>query len=184
MRQTLSSFLCLHWAAAFAILAFVCIGGQHGVEPALGLIGIRTNGGQIGAAGAGLAIPVAVALLLVAVLFCWASVESFVGDKNRPQSTESVVKAAFTGAGLLVSATLVAGSAAGLDGVFVAMAIQMTALAACYLACVGERLGNTRLAGAARSNDSREAARTMAMGAARVYTRPRLAVLPSNHEGR
>lgn len=184
MRQILSSFLCLHWAVAFAIPAFVCIGGLHGMEAALGLIGIPANGGQIGATGAGLAIPVAVALLLVAVLFCWASVELFIADSDRPQSTESVVKAAFTGAGLMLSATLIAGTTAGMDGVFVAVTIQMAALAACYVTCVGERLGNARLAGAARSNDSREAARAMAMGAARVYTRPRLAVLPSNHEGR
>ncbi len=181
MRQILSSFLCLHWAAAFAILAFVCIGGLDGVEAALAMAGMPANDRLGGLAGAGLTIPLAVALLLVAVLFCWASVELFIGDADRPHGTESVVKAAFVGAGLLVSAMLIAGTAAGIDGVFPAVATQITALAACYLTCVGERLGNARHA--VRSNSSRDAAHIMAAGAARIYTLHRSTGLP-NREGR
>lgn len=181
MRQILSSFLCLHWAAAFGILAFVCVGGMGGVETALELLGISADGALAGMAGAGLSASAAVALLLVAVLFCWASVELFIGDSGRTQGAESVVKAAFAGAGLLLSATLIAGASAGIGGVFVAVAIQLTALTACYLTCVGERLGNARLA--VRPDDSRDAARSMALGAARVYTLPRPVGLP-NGEGR
>ncbi|TJX18402.1 MAG: hypothetical protein E5W21_35055, partial [Mesorhizobium sp.] len=41
MRHVLTSFLALHWAIVFALLAFICIDGNRGVAAALGVLGLE-----------------------------------------------------------------------------------------------------------------------------------------------
>src|SRR5918997_699060 len=43
MRHILSSFLALHWAVVFALLAFLCIDGNRGVAAALGVLGVAVQ---------------------------------------------------------------------------------------------------------------------------------------------
>ena len=43
MRPILTSFLALHWAAVFALLAFICVDGNRGVAGALGALGVAVE---------------------------------------------------------------------------------------------------------------------------------------------
>ncbi|TIL79146.1 MAG: hypothetical protein E5Y76_07760, partial [Mesorhizobium sp.] len=71
MRHILSSFLALHWAVVFALLAFICIDGNRGVAAALGVLGVAVQNTRfVDLENAIVVAPLAVALLIVAVLFC------------------------------------------------------------------------------------------------------------------
>ena len=43
MRHVLTSFLALHWAVVFALLALICIDGNRGVAAALGMLGVAVS---------------------------------------------------------------------------------------------------------------------------------------------
>src|SRR5258705_13363819 len=79
MRHILTSFLALHWAVVFALLAFICIDGNRGVAAALGVLGVAVQNTRfVDLENAAVVAPLAIALLIVAVLFCWAFVETLI----------------------------------------------------------------------------------------------------------
>jgi hypothetical protein len=140
MRHILSSFLALHWAVVFALLAFICIDGNRGVAAALAVLGVAVQNTRfIGLENAVVVAPLAVALLVVAVLFCWAFVEALFSDPKNPDATDSVVRVAFISASGVLSLIVVGGAAQGINGLFMVVAVQLAALLASYVAMLAER---------------------------------------------
>lgn len=164
MRHILTSFLALHWAVVFALLAFICIGGDHGVATALSVLGVGVQGAQsANLENAIVAAPLATAFLVVAVLFCWAFVEVFVGDAESHDAADGIIRIAFTAAAAVLSLILVGGAAQGISGLFVIVAAHLAAFMTSYLAIVAERWS---AAGVPDATDVRASARAMARGAA------------------
>lgn len=140
MRYILSSFLALHWAVVFALLAFICIDGNRGVAAALGVLGAAVQNTRfVDLENAIVVAPLAVALLVVAVLFCWAFVETLISDPTNPDATDSVTRMAFISASAVLSLIVVGGAAQGVNGLFMAVAVQLAALLASYVAMLAER---------------------------------------------
>jgi predicted secreted protein len=139
MRHLLSSFLALHWAVLFALLAFVCTTGTGALENALASFGATHADPQsLHLDGMLMTAPLAAAFLVVAAVFCWALIETFLGKDAG--STETISKIGFVAAGGVSLLVLVCGTAQGIEGLFLPSAAHLAALAASYLAVVGERL--------------------------------------------
>ena len=182
MRHVLSSFLALHWAVVFALLSYICIDGSRGIDAALGVLGVPIQGDRFPALDHfAVVAPLSVALLTVAVLFCWAFVETLLNAMARPDAGDSVVQIAFIAASFLLSLILIGGVAQGIDGLFMVIAIQMTALLASYVAVQAERR-SVVAAMALQENDVRAAAR-MAMGAAHSSLLSRISGRPETKSG-
>lgn len=131
MRHLMSSFLALHWAAFFALLAYLCIdAGSFGAASAM--LGVNVNHDAAGAVS--LAAPVTVTFLVVAALFCWLFVETCFGESGLP---DSVVKIAFVAGGAVLSLFLIGGAVHDAAGSPLAAA-YLTALIASYMAVLGE----------------------------------------------
>jgi hypothetical protein len=139
MRHLMTSFLTLHWAVFFALLGYLCVGGDHGVDVVLATLGARAAGVAVANQGTLVAAPLATAFLVVAALFCWAFIEVFFGDTERPEGAEGVTRMAFVAAGGTFSLILAGGVARGIEGLSPAVATHLAALMACYLAILGER---------------------------------------------
>ncbi|TIO55413.1 MAG: hypothetical protein E5Y00_26990, partial [Mesorhizobium sp.] len=140
MRHVLTSFLALHWAVVFALLAYICMDGNRGIASALGVLGVSLQSSRFPDLDHALVVaPLAVALLIVALLFCWAFVETLLNIATRPDAGDTVVRIAFICASFLLSVILVGGAAQGINGLFMVVAIQMTALLASYVAVLAER---------------------------------------------
>jgi hypothetical protein len=166
MRHILTSFLALHWAAVFALLAFICIDGNRGVAAALGVLGVAVQDTRFAdLENAAVVAPLAVALLVVAVLFCWALVETLVNVATNPDAADSVVRIAFISASGVLSLILIGGAAQGINGLFMVVAVQLAALLASYVAMLAERRSAFATAVATES-EIRVAAHVMAKGAA------------------
>jgi len=166
MRHILTSFLALHWAAVFALLAFICIDGNRGVAAALGVLGVVVQDTRFAdLENAAVVAPLAVALLVVAVLFCWAFVETLVNVAANPDAADSVVRIAFISASGVLSLILIGGAAQGIKGLFMVVAVQLAALLASYVAMLAERRAAFATAVAA-DGEIRAAAHVMARGAA------------------
>jgi hypothetical protein len=166
MRHILTSFLALHWAVVFALLAFICIDGNRGVAAALGVLGVAVQNIRfVDLENAAVVAPLAIALLVVAVLFCWAFIETLINVAANPDAADSVERIAFISASGVLSLILVGGAAQGINGLFMVVAVQLAALLASYVAMLAER--RSALATAV-SNDGeiRAAAHVMAKGAA------------------
>lgn len=139
MRHVLTSFLALHWAIVFALLAFICIDGNRGVAAALGVLGATIEGTRfIDLDNAIVVAPLATALLVVAVLFFWAFVETLINDATS-QAVDSVARIAFISASGVLSLIVVGGAAQGINGLFMVVAVQLAALLASYVAMLAER---------------------------------------------
>ncbi|TGT90641.1 hypothetical protein, partial [Mesorhizobium sp. M5C.F.Ca.ET.164.01.1.1] len=124
----------------FALLAYICIDGNRGVAAALAVLGLEVENGRItGLENAAIVAPLAIALLVVAVLFCWAFVETLINIAASPDATDSVVRVAFISASAVLSLVLVGGAAQGIDGLFMVVAVQLTALLASYVAVLAEQ---------------------------------------------
>ncbi|MGX9575465.1 hypothetical protein [Mesorhizobium sp. f-mel] len=166
MRHILSSFLALHWAVVFALLAFLCIDGNRGVAAALGVLGVVVQNTRFAdLENAVVVAPLAVALLVVAVLFCWAFVETLFSDPTNPDATDSVVRVAFISASGVLSLIVVGGAAQGISGLFMVVAVQLAALLASYVAMLAE--WRSALAAAVPgTGEIRAAAHVMAKAAA------------------
>jgi hypothetical protein len=166
MRHVLTSFLALHWAVVFALLAYICMDGNRGIASALGVLGVSVQSSRFpGLEHAAVVAPLSIALLIVAVLFCWALMETLLNIAAKPDAGDGVLRIAFVSASFLLSLILVGGVAQGINGLFMIVAIQMTALLASYVAVLAER----RFAVVAMNwheNDHRGAAHRMARGAA------------------
>ncbi|TIS61569.1 MAG: hypothetical protein E5X11_10885 [Mesorhizobium sp.] len=127
MRHVLTSFLALHWAVVFALLAYICMDGNRGIASALGVLGVSLQSSRFPDLDHALVVaPLAVALLIVALLFCWAFVETLLNIATRPDAGDTVVRIAFICASFLLSVILVGGAAQGINGLFMVVAIQMT----------------------------------------------------------
>ncbi|MGX9144647.1 hypothetical protein [Mesorhizobium sp. 128a] len=166
MRPILTSFLALHWAVVFALLAFICMDGNRGVAGALGVLGVvMENTRLVDLDNAAVVAPLAIALLVVAVLFCWVFVESLVNAAGSPDGVDSVARTAFISASAVLSLILIGGAAQGINGLFMVVAVQLAALLASYVAMLAER--RSVFAGAvSREAESRATAHAMAEGAA------------------
>ncbi|AMY00376.1 hypothetical protein AB0V79_10485 [Mesorhizobium ciceri] len=139
MRQVLTSFLTLHWTIVFALLALICIDGNRGVAAALGVIGATIESTRfVNLDNFVVVAPLATALLVVAVLFFWAFVEALVNDATSPD-TDSVARIAFICASGVLSLIVIGGAAQGINGLFMAVAVQLAALLASYVAMLAER---------------------------------------------
>jgi hypothetical protein len=184
MRPILTSFLALHWAVVFALLAFICIDGNRGVAGALGVLGVAIQGTSlVDLENAAVVAPLAIALLVVAVLFCWVFVESLVNAAVSPDGADSVARTAFISASAVLSLILIGGAAQGINGLFVAVAVQLAALLASYVAMLAER--RSVFAGAvSREAESRATAHAMAKGAAHGSLLSRISGRPDiGHSG-
>jgi len=139
MRHLMTSYLALHWAVVFALLAFVCIGGVAGLEGVLSTFGALRGGPDLGRLDRVLVTaPLASAFLMVAALFCWALIETFLGES--PDSAEPIFKIGFVAAGCVFAVVLVLGTAQGIGGLFLPATVHLAALAVSYLVVIGERL--------------------------------------------
>lgn len=182
MRHVLSSVLALHWAVVFALLAYVCMDGSRGIASALGVLGLSVQGGRFPQLeNAAVVAPLSIALLTVAVLFCWTFVETLLNATARPDAGESVARIAYISASFLLSLILIGGVAQGIDGLFMIVAIQMTALLASYIAVLAERR-STFAAMNLPEGDVRTASR-MAMGAAHSSLLSRISGRPERKPG-
>ncbi|GLS38025.1 hypothetical protein GCM10010869_36190 [Mesorhizobium tianshanense] len=164
MRYILSSFLALHWAVVFALLAFICIDGNRGIAAALGVLGVAVQNTRfVDLENAVVVAPLAVALLVVAVLFCWALIETLINDATNPD--DSVTRIAFICASGVLSLIVVGGAAQGVNGLFMAVAVQLAALLASYVAMLAERR-SAFAAAVPGTGEIRDAAHVMAKAAA------------------
>ncbi|RRH99209.1 hypothetical protein EH240_18380 [Mesorhizobium tamadayense] len=183
MRHVLKSFLALHWAIVFALLAYICMDGDRGIASALGVLGVSVQGSRFpGLEHAVIVAPLSVALLIVALLFCWAFVETLLNIATRPDAGDAVVRIAFISASFLLSIILLGGAAQGINGLFMVVAIQMTALLASYVAVLAERrsaLAATTL----YESEARLASHRMAMGAAHSSLLSRISSRPETRPG-
>ncbi|MDG4897778.1 hypothetical protein P9272_30010 [Mesorhizobium sp. WSM4976] len=183
MRHVLSSVLALHWAVVFALLAYVCMDGSRGIAAALGVLGLSIQGGRFPQLeNVALVAPLSVALLTVAVLFCWTFVETLLNGAARLDAGESVARVAFIFASSLLSLILIGGVVQGIDGLFVIVGIQMTALLASYVAVTAERRSAFAAAMKMPEGDVGAASR-MAMGAAHSSLLSRISGRPENKPG-
>ncbi|MER9822307.1 hypothetical protein NKJ50_10275 [Mesorhizobium sp. M0115] len=184
MRHILSSFLALHWAAVFALLAFICIDGNRGVAAALGVLGVPVQNTRFAdLENAVVVAPLAVALLVVAVLFCWAFVEALTSDATNPDPADSVVRIAFISASGVLSLIVIGGAAQGINGLFMVVAVQLAALLGSYVAMLAER----RSAAAAAvpvTGEIRAAAHIMAKAAAYNSSLARISGRPDSRDDR
>ena len=161
MRK-LTSFVALYWTIVFALLALLCISGSHGVAAALSVLGASTDASQIaGLDSILIAAPLATAFMLVAVLFAWALIEMLVGVTRDANDAHALLRMAFAGSGIVLQIVLIAGTAQGIHGVFLATAVQLVALLISYLVMVGEGWSVVR----ALPDTPRESARSMARDA-------------------
>ncbi len=182
MRHVLSSFLALHWAAVFALLAYICMDGSRGIAAALGVLGVSIQGNRFPELErVAVVAPLSIALLIVAVLFCWAFVETLLNAAARPDAGDSVIRIAFISASFLLSLILIGGVAQGIDGLFMIVAIQMTALLASYVAVQAERR-SVNAAMPLHESDVRAATR-MAVGAAHSSLLSRISGRPEHKPG-
>ena len=162
MRHVLTSFLSVHWAIVFALLALICIDGNRGVAAALGVLGVTVESARfVNLENVIVVAPLAIALLVVSVLFFWAFVDSLINDAANP-GADSVVRMAFISASGVLSMILIGGAAQGINGLFMVVAVQLAALLASYVAMLAER----RSAAAYDDADFHAMAHSMAKAAA------------------
>jgi hypothetical protein len=150
----------------FALLAFICMDGNRGVAGALAVLGVVVeNTRLVDLDNAAVVAPLAIALLVVAVLFCWVFVESLVNASAGPDGADSVARTAFISASAVLSLILIGGAAQGINGLFMVVAVQLAALLASYVAMHAERRSVLAVA-VSREAESRATAHAMAQGAA------------------
>jgi hypothetical protein len=165
MRHVLTSFVTLHWAIVFTLLALICIDGNRGLAAALGVLGASSEASSlVDLDTLPVVAPLAVALLLVAVLFYWAFVDALLSDASSGAS-DSVSRIAFISASGLLSLIVIGGVAHGIDGLLMVVAVQLAALLASYVAIVAERRSVSSAAGAGEG-EIRAVAHGMARDAA------------------
>lgn len=162
MRHLLTSFLSVHWAIVFALLALICIDGNRGVAAALGVLGVTVDSARlVDMENVVVVAPLATALLVVSVLFFWAFVDTLMNDAASP-GADSVIRIAFISASGVLSLILIGGAAQGINGLFMVVAVQLAALLASYVAMLTER----RSAAIGIEGDVRATAHSMAKAAA------------------
>jgi hypothetical protein len=165
MRHVLTSFLTLHWAIVFTLLALICIDGNRGVAAALGVLGATIEGARfVHLDNVVVVAPLATALLVVAMLFFWAFVETLINNAASP-GADSVARIAFISASGVLSLIVIGGAAQGINGLLMVVAVQLAALLASYVAMLAERR-SVVVAAAPSEGELRAAAQSMAKAAA------------------
>jgi hypothetical protein len=172
MNRILTLFVYVHWAAVF--VALTLLAGLHGGEnftAVLAAIGIQfpvdaqfsINATPVPSA---LCALLAVGFGIVASLFLWTLVTSFLDRRAEGNEADEVAGLAFGGA-VAVFTLVFLGCAAGAEaiGLYRSMALEIGALLASYLAICAER--RMAVAAVARAgNPAGAAARTMTLHAA------------------
>lgn len=163
MRHILTSFLALHWAIVFALLALICIDGNRGVAAALGVLGATVERNRfVDLDNIVVVAPLATALLVVAVLFFWALVENLINDRTSA-GADSVARIAFIAASGVLSMIVIGGAAQGINGLLMVVAVQLAALLASYVAMMAEQRSTVAAPG---EGEIRAVAHGMAQAAA------------------
>jgi hypothetical protein len=174
MRHLLASFLTLHWAVVFALLAFACVDGGRGVAVVFSMLGATVPAALLGdLESIAVVAPLAIAFMVVSALFCWAFIEMFIGDDGYPQEADGVVRLAFIAAASVLLLVMVGGSAQGISGLYLVLAAHMTAIMVSYLAMLGERWSFHAVGQTAKAQGY-STARMMAQSAAHDPTLMRL----------
>lgn len=160
MRQILTSVIAIFWMAAFGVMAITAAaGGENGLANLFGMLGapVAETAGHPTAAGL---------FALVAALFLWMFLTAFFGDHATSGAGEEVARMAVGLAMVVLALVLVVGGLVErAQGVFIAVAVILAALAGSYLVVAAERLRSV-LWTEPESDDIRAAARLMAAGAA------------------
>jgi hypothetical protein len=166
MNRILTLFVCLHWAVVF--IALTLLAGLHGGEnfvAVLAAIGIQFSVDAMVVPPALCAL-LAVGFGIVASLFLWTLVTSFLDRRAEGNEADEVAGLAFGGA-IAVFTLVFLGCALTAEaiGLYRSMALEIGALLASYLAICAER--RMVVAAAAKpGNPAGAAARTMALHAA------------------
>jgi hypothetical protein len=166
MNRILTFFVCLHWAVVF--IALTLLAGLHGGEnfvAVLAAIGIQFSVDAMVVPPALCAL-LAVGFGIVASLFLWTLVTSFLDRRAEGNEADEVAGLAFGGA-VAVFTLVFLGCALTAEaiGLYRSMALEIGALLASYLAICAER--RMAVAAVARAgNPAGAAARAMALHAA------------------
>jgi len=169
MRQILSSALKLYWAVAFAAMSAVCVFDlENGMLKVFRLLAL-TDVGMTDANGSGLLATglFGSAFALVSLLFLWAFVVGLL-DTAGTREADEVARMAFGFGGGMLAAASVLAAVLFIPGVFSAIAIQLAAMLASYLAIRTEGRTTARAVSVDRPISSVQA---MATNAARNYAR-------------
>jgi len=165
MRLFLTYLLPFHWMAVFALLAVLAASGAGGTGYVLEILGATVAPDENAGFGAVVSTVFATGFALVAVLFFWSLVTSAIGGDDFPGPVADVSSLAFgTAIGAMTTLFLVA-AIHPVTGLFQAVAFQIAALAASYVAVHCERRASS-LTVVVEGEDVRAAARLMAAGAA------------------
>lgn len=166
MNRILTLFVCLHWAVVF--IALTLLAGLHGGEnfvAVLAAIGIQFSVDAMVVPPALCAL-LAVGFGIVASLFLWTLVTSFLDRRAEGNEADEVAGLAFGGA-VAVFTLVFLGCALTAEaiGLYRSMALEIGALLASYLAICAER--RMVVAAVAKpGNPAGAAARAMALHAA------------------
>lgn len=174
MRHLLTSFLTLHWAVVFALLAFACVDGGRGVAVVVSMLGATVPALSSGTLeNMAVVAPLAVAFTIVSLLFCWAFVGSLAGGEGSPQDADGIIRIAFIAAAGVLLLVMAGGVMLGIEGLYLVVAAHLTAIMTSYLAMLGERwsVGN---AGQSWKVEGYSTARAMAQAAAHNSTLARI----------
>ena len=109
--------------------------------------------------------PLAVALLVVAVLFCWAFVETLFIGAADPGGADSVARIAFIAASGVLTLILIGGAAQGINGLFMVVAVQSGGTSGLLCRHAGRAAVGFDVGSSGRG-EIRAAAHVMAKGAA------------------
>ena len=165
MRLLLTFLLPFHWMVAFALLAVAAASQPGHLDALFAAIGtIPAETFSTNPIGQGLSTAFAIGFGLVATLFLWTLLTAVMGSEE-PGAFEEVAGLAFGCAIALATITLLVSAGRAIGGGHAAAAFQIAALAASYVAVVAERRAGVAPA-ASDSEDVRNAARLMALGAA------------------
>lgn len=166
MRLGFTTILALHWAIVFATLAFgtlVGVGGGLGAQ--LAMMGVQPIADAPQGPMALLSVLAAGGFVFTALLFAWACASGVFPKVGGENDQVDLSRMAYGAAISSMSIVVVSGLVGAAQNIFPAIAVQVAALSACYLATYVERL-NAALTAVPEADDVRAAARLMALGAA------------------
>lgn len=165
MRLGFSSILALHWAVVFALLAYGSIANVGSFGGLLASLGIEPVDPSTSGPLVLLAVMLAGNFVFAAILFGWAFVEGLFPQLLSGRDQFDLSRTAYSAAVSSVTILLIASLTRGGPVPYLAIAAQLAALGASYLACLAERL-NAALTSQPEADDVKAAARLMAAGAA------------------
>lgn len=166
MRLGFISILALHWAVVFALLAYgsIAYAGGHALH-LLESLGIERIDPSAPDGFVLLSVLLAGNFAFAALLFGWVFVSSLLPHPALEGDHADLSRLAYCAAISSLTIILVASVLRGKAVPYAALAAQLAALAACYVASFAERL-HAALTATPAANDVKAAARLMALGAA------------------